>query len=137
MTANLDPGAWIGRTVRVIVDRPIGSEHTDGGPTYPVNYGFVPGTRAGDGEEVDAYVLGPSAAVGNATGRVAAVIHRADDVEDKLVVVASGPDPTADEISATVAFQERFFDSTVLVGPVPPGDGLRRSTMPVPDPDAP
>ena len=41
-----------GGTVTVVVDRPLGSAH----PVYPeliypVNYGYVPGVPAGDGEE--------------------------------------------------------------------------------------
>ena len=44
--------------VKVIVDRPMGSRHPEHGFIYPVNYGYVPGTFAEDGEEIDAYVLG-------------------------------------------------------------------------------
>lgn len=45
----------MGKPVRVHVDRPIGYRHGD--IVYPVNYGFVPGVMAADGEEQDAYIL--------------------------------------------------------------------------------
>ena len=49
----------IGRKVKVTVDRPLGSRHpeyTD--MVYPVNYGYIAGIIAPDGEEQDAYILG-------------------------------------------------------------------------------
>ena len=48
-----------GSIVKVVVDRPMGSrhpEHTD--LIYPVNYGYIEGIIAPDGEEQDAYILG-------------------------------------------------------------------------------
>lgn len=117
--ATLDASAWIGREVEVVVDRPAGSTHPDGEPMYPINYGFLPGTEAGDGEAIDAYVLDPAGPVSRAVGRVIAVVHRRDDVEDKLVVAADGVVRSPEQITAAVAFQERFFDSTVVVGRAP------------------
>lgn len=103
----------------MVVDRPAGSTHPDGEPMYPINYGFLPGTEAGDGEAIDAYVLDPAGPVLQAVGRVIAVVHRRDDVEDKLVVAADGVVRSPEQITAAVAFQERFFDSTVVVGRAP------------------
>ena len=114
---RLEPGDWLGREVRVVVDRPLGSTHPDGGFTYEVNYGFVPGFLAPDGEELDAYVLGPTTAVAEHTGPVLAVVLRRDDVEDKLVVGVPGAEaPSAAAIADAIRFQERFFDSRVVVG---------------------
>ena len=49
----------IGKIVTVTVDRPLGSSHPDyPDMIYPVNYGYVAGVRAPDGEEQDAYILG-------------------------------------------------------------------------------
>ncbi|GGL22741.1 inorganic diphosphatase [Nocardia jinanensis] len=50
---------FLDRIVDLTFDRPYGSRHPRCGYRYPVNYGFVPGTRAPDGEELDAYYLGP------------------------------------------------------------------------------
>ena len=56
------------------MDRPLGSAHPKHGFLYPVNYGFVPGTISGDGEELDAYVLGEHNPLDEFTGRVIAII---------------------------------------------------------------
>jgi inorganic pyrophosphatase len=104
---------WLGRAVEITVDRPLGSTHPEHPElVYPVNYGFVAGTLAGDGEPVDAYVLGLDTPVGTATGTVVAVIERRDDVEDKLVVSVAGK-WTAETIAEAVHFQERWFDAHV------------------------
>jgi len=42
-------------------------------------------------------------------------VLRADDAEDKLIVATDGSERTAAELAAAVAFQERFFDSRVIV----------------------
>ena len=49
---------YLGKEVVVKMDRPLGSKHPKHGFIYTVNYGFIPGTISGDGEELDAYVLG-------------------------------------------------------------------------------
>ena len=101
-------------TVTVRVDRPLGSAHPEYPELiYPVNYGYVPGTLAGDGEEQDAYILGPTEAVAEFTGRVIAVICREDDVEDKWVVAAEDCAYSREQIAAAVDFQERFFRSRI------------------------
>ena len=105
----------IGRTVKVIVDRPLGTchpKHPD--IVYPVNYGYVPGVIAPDGEEQDAYILGIDFPVDRFTGRVIAIIHRWDDAEEKWVVAPEGMTFTRDEIESSVAFQERYFRSEVI-----------------------
>ena len=97
----------IGRTVTVAVDRPLGSRHPEYPELiYPVNYGYIPGILAGDGEEQDAYILGVEEPVRTFTGRVIAVIHRLDDAEDKWVLAPAGSVYTAEQIAAATAFQE-------------------------------
>jgi hypothetical protein len=109
--------SWLGRTVHVTVDRPLGSTHPEHPDlVYPLNYGFVAGTLAGDGEPVDAYVLGVDIPVDKATGTVVAAIERRDDVEGKLVVALAGSGPWSQEgITEAVRFQEQWFDSHVHV----------------------
>ena len=104
---------YLGREVTVTIDRPLGRRHPEHDLRYPVNYGHLPGTTSGDGEAIDAYVLGIAEPVREAVGIVVGVVLRADDVEDKLVVAADGRRYSADEIAALVAFQERYFDSHV------------------------
>ena len=113
MDSGLELDNWIGRSIDVVVDRPLGSHHPDHADLiYEVNYGFVPGTVAPDGEPIDAYVLGPDHALDYCTGEVVAIIRRRDDIEDKLVVALSGQWDRA-SIAAATAFQEQYFDSSV------------------------
>ena len=109
----MDASDYIGRLVEVRVDRPLGSRHPDFGFEYPINYGFVPGTRSADGEELDAYVLGPGEPLSAFVGRCIAVVHRLDDDDDKLVVVPDGIQLSDDEIRRSTEFQERSFTSDI------------------------
>ena len=102
------------RIVTVVVDCPLGSRHPEYPELiYPVNYGFIPGFMAPDGEEQDAYILGVDEPLETFTGRLVAVIHRLDDVEDKWVVAPEGTALTASEIMDRVRFQERYFLSSI------------------------
>ena len=81
----------LGQIVKIIVDRPLGSCHPKyPALRYPINYGFVPGTLAPDGEEQDAYLMGVNHPVTEYIGKVIAVIRRADDLEEKWVVAPEG-----------------------------------------------
>ena len=106
----------IGSTVRVIVDRPLGSFHPKyKGIYYSVNYGYIPGVLAPDGEEQDAYILGIHEPVTEFVGKVIAIIHRFDDVEEKWVVAPENSSYTKDEIRKQVAFQEQYFRTEIRV----------------------
>lgn len=107
--------SFLGREVVVLIDRPLGSCH----PQYPeivyrVNYGYIPGTLAPDGEPLDAYVLGIGEAVECALGVCVAVLHRRDDSEAKLVVVAGGANLPDEDIMRQIEFQERYFDVAIV-----------------------
>ena len=100
----------LGKTVTVIVDRPLGTYHPKYKELYyPLNYGYIDGLIAADGEEQDAYILGVNEPVKNFSGKVIAVIHRFDDVEEKFVVAPEGVSFTKDEIMQQVNFQEQFY----------------------------
>lgn len=101
----------IGSMVKVTIDRPLGSRHPKHSDIiYPINYGYIDGVIAPDGEDQDAYVLGVSGALKEFTGKVIAIIHRNDDVEEKWVVAPDGTDFTDEEIEEQVRFQEQYFD---------------------------
>ena len=104
----------LGQVVTVTIDRPMDSRHPERGYVYPVNYGYVSGVIAPDGEELDAYLLGVDQPVESADGVVRAVIHRRDDDDDKLVVIPKGVTLDDAEIKAAVDFQERFFVSEMV-----------------------
>ncbi len=105
---------FLGKTVTVTMDRPLGSKHPKHGYVYPVNYGFVPQTISPDGEELDAYVLGVDISLQKFVGICAAVIHRLNDDDDKLVVLPKGMTMSDDEIRQATHFQERYFTSEIV-----------------------
>ena len=106
----------LGNIVKVIVDRPLGTYHPKHKNIfYSVNYGYVPGVIAPDGEEQDAYILGVTEAVSEFEGKVIAMIHRLDDVEEKWVVAPAGCSFTKEEIMEQVAFQEQYFRTEITI----------------------
>lgn len=114
--ARAEINSVIGRTVTITVDRPLGSYHPEHKDMYyPINYGYVEGVMASDGEEQDAYILGVDVAVEKFTGTIIAVVHRNDDVEEKWVVVPKGMTFTKEEIRKQVDFQEQYFDSEIVM----------------------
>ncbi len=105
----------IGQKVKVIIDRPLGTYHPEHKDMYyPINYGYVPGILANDGEEQDAYVLGIDIPIKEFEGILIAIIHRLDDVEDKWIVVPEGINLTDDEIYQATMFQEKYFKSKII-----------------------
>lgn len=104
---------YLGKIVTVKMDRSMGSIHPKHGFVYPVNYGYVPNTVSGDGEELDAYVLGVFKPLETFEGKVIAIIHRTNDNDDKLVVVPEGKNYNNDEIRALTEFQEQWFKSDI------------------------
>ena len=106
---------FLGKTVSVKIDRPLGSKHPkDDDIYYTVNYGYIDGVKAPDGEDVDAYVLGVFEPVEKFTGRCIATIHRTNDEDDKLVVVPEGKEYSNEQIKTLTEFQERFFESVII-----------------------
>lgn len=45
---------YLNKKVKVFVDRPLASKDPKHEIYYPLNYGYIPNTISGDGEEVDA-----------------------------------------------------------------------------------
>ena len=105
---------YLNKTITIKIDRPMGSRHPKHGFFYPVNYGFVPNTTSGDGEELDAYLLGVFEPVETYTGKCIAIIHRTDDNDDKLIIIPKDKSYTLDQIRALTEFQERFFESGII-----------------------
>lgn len=105
---------YLGKEVEVQIDRKMGTNHPKHGFVYMVNYGFIPNTISGDGEELDAYLLGEFDPVEKSSGKVIAIIHRTNDDDDKLIVSKDGKDYSDDAIRALTEFQERFFESIII-----------------------
>lgn len=106
---------YLGKILNVKIDRPFGSKHPKHGFIYPVNYGYVPNTVSGDGEELDCYVLGIFEPIEKFEGKCIAIIKRTNDDDDKLIVVPEGKEYSNDAIEALVEFQERFFEHVLII----------------------
>lgn len=105
---------FLGQTVQVIMDRPLGSLHPTHGFIYPVNYGYIPDTLAADGEELDAYFLGVDSPLETAEDICIAIIHRLNDDDNKLIVVPPNTTLTDAQIRETTAFVETYFTSEII-----------------------
>lgn len=106
----------IGDIVTVIVDRPLGSYHPEYKDMfYPINYGYIEGIIAFDGEEQDAYILGIDKAVQEFRGKIIAIVHRSDNVEEKWVVCPENLTFSKEEIIEQIKFQEKYFQSEIIM----------------------
>ena len=108
---NID---FLDKTLEVTIDRPLGSKHPKHGFIYPVNYGYVPNTISGDGEELDCYILGIYEPIETFKGKCIAIIHRLNDNDDKLIIVPENKSFTDLEIKALTNFQEQYFENTII-----------------------
>ena len=105
---------YIGKKVDIKIDRPLGSKHPKHDFIYEVNYGYVPNTISGDGEELDTYILGVHNPVNEFAGKCIAVIHRINDDDDKLVVAPEEKEFSDEEIRNLTNFQEQYFESEII-----------------------
>ena len=104
----------LGKEVSVEFDRPLGSKHPKHGFAYEVNYGFIKGIIAPDGEELDAYYLGTDQPLDSVTGKAIAIAHREDNDDDKLIVAPEGVDFSDEEILEKINFQEKWFKTRIV-----------------------
>ena len=106
--------SYLNRLTGIVIDRPLGSKHPRYGYEYPINYGYVPDTLADDGKEIDAYVLDIDLPLSKFSGICIAIIHRRNDVENKLILALPDVSFSDAEIWSAVSSQERYFDSLVV-----------------------
>ncbi|MBN1260838.1 MAG: hypothetical protein JXB35_09175, partial [Anaerolineae bacterium] len=93
----------------VIVDRPAGSEHPRyPGCLYPLDYGYLDGTVAVDGDGIDVW-LGSLTGMG-VTGIVCTVDRLQQDVEVKILI-----DCSVDEAQVIVAFHNSSLQAGILL----------------------
>ncbi len=105
---------YIGKILNVKIDRPLGSLHPKYGFEYEVNYGFIPNTISGDGEELDAYILGVGKPLKIFTGKCISVLRRLNDNDDKLIVVPENVNFSNAEIEKLTNFQEQWFKHVII-----------------------
>ncbi len=113
LTDGLPAGDALGMRVRVTVDRPMGSRRPRNPETlYPVNCGHVEGIVGGDGAPQNVCILGVKGPVRQFTGRVIAVIHRADGCGEEWVAAPEGMVMFEPEIRAAMHCAEQFFQGS-------------------------
>ena len=106
----------IGDTVTVTVDRPLGSYHPEHKDMYyPVNYGYIKGVIAPDGEEQDAYILGLTEPVEEFTGEVIGIVYREDDEEQKLIVSNRLMRFSPEQARQWISFTEKYYRSHIIM----------------------
>ena len=105
---------YLDKILEVKIDRSLGSKHPKHGFIYPVNYGYIPNTISGDGEELDCYVLGIYEPLETFKGKCIAIIHRLNDNDDKLIIVPENSSFSNKEIKALTNFQEQYFKSEII-----------------------
>lgn len=106
---------YLGKTVTVEIDRPVGFHHVTKGIhlDYTINYGYLPGVTGGDGEEQDVYILGIREPLKTFTGPIIGVVRRKDDNEDKFIAAPEGLVLTVRQMAEELFFVEQYFDSTI------------------------
>ena len=115
MTEIVKSTDFLNKIVTVKMDRPIGTKHPKHDFIYPINYGFIPNTISGDGEELDAYVIGPTDPLDEFTGRFCAIIHRTNDDDDKLIVIPKEQKDIDDAtINKMTEFQEKWYKHIII-----------------------
>lgn len=108
---------YLGKNVKIEIDRPLGFIHKKENYilTYPINYGYIPGVFAGDGEELDVYLLGVNEPVKEYSAKIIGIVHRHNDNEDKLIAAPEGANLSKEEIAELIYFQEQYFDVEIEV----------------------
>ena len=110
----MDNKEFINKIINVKIDRPFGTINPKHGFIYPINYGYIPNTIGGDGEELDCYVLGVFEPLLEFEGKCIAIIHRTNDNDDKLIIVPKEKEYSDEAIEALVEFQERYFKHIII-----------------------
>ena len=106
----------LGKEVKVTVYRPKGSFHPKHRNLYyPINYGYIEGIIAPDGEEQDVYILGVDHPVEEFRGRIIGIVYRQDDIEEKWVAAPEAMSFTREQIWEQIKFQEQYFQSELIL----------------------
>ena len=114
MAEKVNSVDYLDKIVTVKMDRPIGTKHPKHGFIYPINYGYIPNTISGDGEELDAYIIGPTEPLDEFTGQCIAIIHRTDEDDDKLIICPIGQTLDNETIDKMTDFQEKWHQHVII-----------------------
>lgn len=109
--------SYLGKTVHIEIDRPVGYVHKKEKYSliYPINYGYIPDVLGGDGEELDVYLMGVNEPINECDVHIIGIVHRENDVEDKLISAPIGMNFSKTEIENAINFQEKYYKTYVEV----------------------
>ena len=109
--------SYLGKTVDIIIDRPIGYVHKKKNYTltYPINYGYIPDVLGGDGEELDVYLLGVKFPEDKYRAKIIGIVQRKNDIEDKLIAAPENMIFNQAQIADAIHFQEQYYDTEIEV----------------------
>ena len=82
---------------------------------YELNYGYIPNTLSGDGEELDCYIVGIEEPIAEFEGRCIAIIHRINEDDDKLILVPDNVNLSQVDIQKAVYFSEKHHKSFLFI----------------------
>lgn len=68
-----------------------------------------------DAEELDVYLLGVDKPVTEYKAKIIGIVHRENDIEDKLIAAPIDLNFNKEEIEQSVKFQEKYYKTTVEV----------------------
>lgn len=107
--------SYLGKSIYIRIDRPIGYLHRKEKYEllYPINYGYIPNVFGGDGEELDVYVLGIDKPIEECTVKIIGIVHRENDIEDKLIGAPAGMNFSAEEMTRATEFQEKYYSTFI------------------------
>lgn len=107
--------SYLGKSIYIRIDRPIGYLHRKEKYEllYPINYGYIPNVFGGDGEELDVYVLGIDKPIEECTVKIIGIVHRENDIEDKLIGAPAGMNFSAEEMARATEFQEKYYSTFI------------------------
>ena len=105
---------YLGKTVKIIIDRPFGSLHPHiADLEYELNFGYVSGDSFSDGDLQDAWVYGIYEPRDTFTGTVIAIIYHKNG-GSRLVAAPSGMMFSKEDVIAAVGFEEQYFDTRII-----------------------
>ena len=101
------------KPVLVEIDRPIGYDHN--GIIYELNYGYTKRLVSPDGDYLDAYIIDDDFYSSSYFGEVIAIVHRKNDIEDKLIVGKKGQTISKEDLLKKINIQEKYFDIELIM----------------------
>ena len=104
---------YIGKKTFAKIDRPLGCIPKKEFPDfiYEVNYGFIPNTMSGDGEELDCYIVGVDEPLEEFEGKCIGIVHRINEDDDKLILVPDNSEYSSFDIQKAIFFSEKYHKS--------------------------